>query len=448
MPGEYGVITLAPFDFLAHLIWKVLTQLAELLEPSPVSPARGPTDCTERRDCLSERCLRQSTLTDVSVGDLAFAPSPSHFSCDSTSEPGRPLRRATPTLNCFHPWGSPGFSMAKLTLHVGCHRTGSTSIQAALLASRARLRRLGVLHPRTGLITQAHHAFGYAILAQRSPWGGLASFDDLQSTLAAEIAASRCHSVVMSSELFTDIVDAAAASAEVRDRLRRFLAMFAEVRILCVVRHQLPLLESAYRFEVLWKHTAEQRGFSDYVRQRMAEPHFAYPTIASHFRSIRPDVEVEFLGFAAASRAHEVVSHFFARAGIAAAYRGEVWINQSQSRLGTLAVLLHNQGRAPTTLGRPAFVNWTKRTFPNHPESLYDADLARHVAETFCESNDSLADITTLRLNDEPRPFMEKHRLAGPAFTPDELEAFTAALRRRHAWRLIKTLQEAMPVPW
>lgn len=333
--------------------------------------------------------------------------------------------------------------MVKLVLHIGLHRTGSTSVQKALLGSRAKLLQLGVLYPRTGLVTQAHHDFGYKILGWRSPWGGLASFDDLKSTLAAEIAASRCHSVVMSSELFTDIVNAAAA--EVRDRLRRFLAMFAEVRILCVVRHQLPLLESAYRFEVLWKHTAEQRNFSDYILQRIAEPHFAYPTIASHFSSVRPDAQVEFLSFAAASRAHEVVSNFFSRAGIAAAYRREVWINQSQSRLGTLAVLLYNKGRAPTTLARPAFVNWTKRTFPSHHESLYDADLARHVADTFWESNDSLADISTFRLNDEPRPFVEKHRLDGPAFTPDELEAFMAALRMRHTWRLMKTLQEAMP---
>lgn len=337
--------------------------------------------------------------------------------------------------------------MTKLILHAGCHRTGSTSIQSALLASRSRLRRLGVLYPRTGLITQAHHAFGYAILDRRSPWGGQTSFDELQSSLAAEIAASRCSSVVVSTELFCDIVDAA-ASPEVRQRLLRFLAMFTEVRVLCAVRHQAPLLESMYRLDVLWEHAAERRTFTDYVRQRLAEPHFAYPTIATVFRSIRPDVTVEFLGFTAASGAGAVVSQFFARAGFADAFRREAWINQSQSRLGTLAVLLHNQGGVSTTLGRREFTNWTRRTFPKCPESLYDADLAKHVAETFGESNDSLADITRLRLNDELRPFMQKHRLAGPAFTPDELEAFMVALRRRQAWRLVKTLQEAMPFRW
>lgn len=338
--------------------------------------------------------------------------------------------------------------MAQLTLHIGCHRTGSTSIQAALLASRSRLRRLGVLYPRAGLITQAHHAFGYAILGQSSPWGGMATLEELQETLTAEIAASRCRVVVISSELFTDIVDAATASAEVRDRLRQFLRIFADVRILCYVRHQVPLLESMYRFDVLWSHNAERRCFSEYVHERMVEPHVTYLNIATQYRLMRPGAEVEFLDFTAASRAGAVVSHFFDRANIADAYRREVWINQSQSRLGTLAVLLHNQGRVPTMLGRPAFVRWTRRAFPILPESLYDVDLARHVADTFQVSNNSLADVSSVQLDDDLRVFAEKYRMAGSSFTQQEREAFTTALGSRHAWRHIKTLREAIPFPW
>lgn len=332
--------------------------------------------------------------------------------------------------------------MANLILHIGCHRTGSSSIQAALLAARSRLRRIGVLYPRTGLITQAHHAFGYGILGQSSAWGKSPTCDELRESLAAEVAASGCPSVVVSSELFTDIVDAAAGSDEVSSRLRHFLDMFSRVRVLCFVRHQVPLLESMYRFEVLWKHTAEQRCFYNYAQQRMADPHFDYQAIGTRLRSIRPDAKVEFLSFAAASKARAVVSHFFARAGVESAYRGEVWINQSQSRLGTLAILLRNQGHAGSTLGRSAFVNWTRRAFPMIAESLYDADLARRVGEMFGEANDTFADIAGFRLNDELGPFVLKNRLAGHEFTPQELGSYEIALRRRQAWPFIERIRD------
>ena len=47
--------------------------------------------------------------------------------------------------------------MAKLILHIGASRTGSTSIQATLARSQAMLLRQGVLYPRTGFHHRTHH---------------------------------------------------------------------------------------------------------------------------------------------------------------------------------------------------------------------------------------------------------------------------------------------------
>lgn len=332
--------------------------------------------------------------------------------------------------------------MATLVLHVGCHRTGSTSIQAALSASTSRLRRRGVLYPRAGRITQAHHAFGYAILGQDSPWGRVAVLDELKATLEAEIAASQCHTVLVSSEVFTELVRVAAASSAVRDRLRLFLGMFSGVRVLCCVRHQVPLLESMYRFDVAWSHTAERRAFTDYVRERSTEPQFRYEAIGALYQSVRPDVRAEYLAFAGAASGRGVVSQFFSRAGIAEAYRGEVWINQSHSRLGTLAILLRNQGLAPSSLGRRSFDNWTRREFPMTRESLYDVDLVHEVAGGFVEANREFAAVAGFRLDHEIGRFVERQRLAGPDLGAEERAAFMAALRRRQDSWLIDRLRD------
>jgi hypothetical protein len=57
--------------------------------------------------------------------------------------------------------------MPKLVLHIGTHKTGTTSIQQAMARQRAELRRDGIYYPDSsralGGTTEAHHPFAHAL---------------------------------------------------------------------------------------------------------------------------------------------------------------------------------------------------------------------------------------------------------------------------------------------
>ncbi|MCE2950692.1 MAG: hypothetical protein ACK5TR_07170 [Alphaproteobacteria bacterium] len=122
--------------------------------------------------------------------------------------------------------------LKKLYIHIGLGKTGTTSIQASLSQSRPLLKNKGILYPKAGTMGigngLAHH--------------GLASCkDSLKETeiyweILAEQKEYECHSVVLSSELFSIPSDA----------MKAFCQEFHEVIVLSYVREQVSLIESVY----------------------------------------------------------------------------------------------------------------------------------------------------------------------------------------------------------
>lgn len=103
----------------------------------------------------------------------------------------------------------------KLILHVGPHKTGTTSIQKALHAERGRLQKDGILYPPS--IANAHFAEQHsdlAFLLQRGDveqiWAWLA--ESLQAATQA-----RCHFVLISGEEFSRFVDDQSFTTLVRE---------------------------------------------------------------------------------------------------------------------------------------------------------------------------------------------------------------------------------------
>ncbi len=310
--------------------------------------------------------------------------------------------------------------MAKLILHIGGARTGSTSIQSALSSSRADLERQGVLYPQTGIHHGSHHLLVVAIQGCAEP--GIEPCPAFQPTLEAlgdEVRASGCETVVVSSDLFQKLGNVAGHPV-VEANLKTFLGLFREVKVLCFLRHQVPYLESWYRFRVWWQQSSETADFSADVSRSLGDPYLDYRTIERFYGALRPDLAFEFLSFAAARKSGQLVRYFYERAGILRGYSGEVRTNESLSRAGTLALLARNRGVLPA--GGPdfyAFMNWAQQAFPERSESLYDPALLRAVADRFVACNAELARFTGFDLNDELAEFEQKQALMGSVLSAE-----------------------------
>lgn len=125
----------------------------------------------------------------------------------------------------------------RLFLHIGLHKTGTSSIQSYLSDHRLDLQRLGILYPETAIppTNHGHHLLPWSFM-QREPVDPDAIFAQIND----EIATSPSDTAIISSEGF-----------ERRSSLKKidFIAeQFAEfdTRILVYLRRQDELIESRY----------------------------------------------------------------------------------------------------------------------------------------------------------------------------------------------------------
>lgn len=59
-------------------------------------------------------------------------------------------------------------AMANIFLHIGTHKTGTTSLQQLFHDNRTLLNRVGYLYPKTGYFLRGHHLLAWDILSQAS----------------------------------------------------------------------------------------------------------------------------------------------------------------------------------------------------------------------------------------------------------------------------------------
>lgn len=88
----------------------------------------------------------------------------------------------------------------KYILHIGTHKTGTSSLQQAFFANRHNLHRHGVVYPETGLHPNAHAHYKLSFALRGEKPGRIGLPEDWKNRLREEMASAQIS--VVSSELF------------------------------------------------------------------------------------------------------------------------------------------------------------------------------------------------------------------------------------------------------
>lgn len=117
-------------------------------------------------------------------------------------------------------------------LHIGRHKSGTSSLQFWLHQHRHALKEQGVLYPETGLRGSAHHKLGQSLQGHPEPQ----VIDKFRQELTEETQAWQ-GLVLLSSEAFQGVHPDVAAQVFPPD----------QTRVICYLREQCSYLESAYQ---------------------------------------------------------------------------------------------------------------------------------------------------------------------------------------------------------
>lgn len=163
----------------------------------------------------------------------------------------------------------------KVTVHIGWHKTGSTSLQVFLLRNRTALvQRHRTYYPDDGLLDYAHHTLAWTFLGRTaSPWGQVpvieGGADEYVRSAIDRARSHGCTGVIFSSEVFCEFdLDA------VRRLFDSLRARADSVRIVAYIRRQDLFAESAYNMEVKWWATRMRADFDEYLASRSTPPDY------------------------------------------------------------------------------------------------------------------------------------------------------------------------------
>lgn len=163
----------------------------------------------------------------------------------------------------------------RIFLHVGLHKTGTTSIQWALSRSRKELMAAGFVYPQSACPEWARfgqHLLPWSVLERKeylpSLNGNRASFTEAEveaiwEGLREEIEASGCDNVILSSEEFDTLAD-----GEI-EAVRKRLDGYAVIPVI-FLRYLPALIESSYRTAVVYSaYTNSAEAFAQNQRTRL-----------------------------------------------------------------------------------------------------------------------------------------------------------------------------------
>ncbi|MCB1680174.1 MAG: hypothetical protein KDI16_15955 [Halioglobus sp.] len=199
----------------------------------------------------------------------------------------------------------------KLFLHIGTHKTGSTSVQNFFCANDAALLGAGIFYPDLARVNAGHHRLAWCTgMGPRRP----AALDKIAAWISdlADIAAAAAdiHSVVISSEEFEY-----ARNIEPLAQLREYF----NVTVVVYLRRQDHYIESSYNQNVrvydqrfsgsIYQFALQNNLFNRFNYRWMLQPWeqiFGVDSIVVRpygTPHVEPDVRIDFLQLIGASRA-------------------------------------------------------------------------------------------------------------------------------------------------
>ncbi len=133
------------------------------------------------------------------------------------------------------------FDMSKVVLHIGTHKTATTTLQDVFWENASLLAKRGLVYPRLGRAT-GHHGL-------KSDWGRLPPVYDLVGGSRGKLRelakshADKDTTLFLSSEEFSR----GGAEAGMLDEIRGLLEGFDEIEVVCTLRTQWQFLQSIYQ---------------------------------------------------------------------------------------------------------------------------------------------------------------------------------------------------------
>jgi hypothetical protein len=167
--------------------------------------------------------------------------------------------------------------LPRLLLHIGMHKTGSTSLQRFFARNRTVLGFMGIHYPKAydagGKLLPKHNDIFQAISHEKD-FG--ASHPDLGSSaarierLARQMESHRI--TILSAEGFSGESPAfSEAFAPLRDRF--------DIRVICFLRRQDDWVQSFYKQMVGSRAVREPRSFGDFLAAESTRSHLDYPQL-------------------------------------------------------------------------------------------------------------------------------------------------------------------------
>lgn len=162
----------------------------------------------------------------------------------------------------------------RLLLHIGMHKTGSTSLQRFFVRNRPILRMVGIDYPKAydskGNRLPKHNDLFHAISHEKDhgkPHPALGPSPDLVENLARKIAANRI-TVISAEGLSGEHPAFSRAFAPLRDRF--------DIRVICFLRRQDDWAKSFYKQMVQSREVREARPFPDFLAAESTRQHLNY----------------------------------------------------------------------------------------------------------------------------------------------------------------------------
>ncbi len=190
----------------------------------------------------------------------------------------------------------------KLILHIGTHKTGTSTIQSTLEAAREQLAAAGVCYPRTDREPFSHlakHSSAYRAITETD-----AAFDDEFAILEKELADTGGDTLLLSEEGFSEAqFDAFSRFSRLTDRY--------DLTVVCFLRRQDQFLESLWAQYCREGH--ERQVIADFVQRDGIRRRAEYATLLDFWSNFGTVVPLLF----DKTQSKDIVSTFGERLGLA-----------------------------------------------------------------------------------------------------------------------------------